>query len=158
MTALRITLGISACIAMTAITGLGHAQTARVVPYEIVNARSIPTSLTGGPGNAELGRRLFFDRDMTGCSGCHGSPGGPAAQLNRDTANAPSLKGVARRLGEGTLRLWLVAPGLLNANTAMPAYYEIGQRDDPLDPRFGEPRLSAAEIEALIAYLLLQKD
>ncbi len=61
---------------------------------------------------------------------------------------------VGRRLGEGALRLWLVAPQVIAPETRMPAYYGLGQRMDPADPRFGEPLLTAAEIENLVAYLM----
>lgn len=130
----------------------------RVVPYEIVNAREIPTSLTGRPGNADAGRRLFFDRQRARCSICHGSPESSGDGAESRTDAAPSLTGVARRLSEGALRLWLVAPQVLAPGTAMPAYYALGQRDDPADPRYGEPLLSAAEIEDLIAYLTRPTD
>lgn len=126
----------------------------RVVAYEIVNGRGIPKSLTGDPGDPEAGRRLYFDRARTGCSGCHGSPGGPGAQADPDTGDTPGLSSLPGRMSEATVRLWLVAPQVLRPETGMPGYYAIGQRDDPADPRFGEPLLSAAEIEDIIAYLM----
>ena len=58
---------------------------------------------------------------------------------------------------EGTLRLWLVAPQVMNPETSMPTYYAVGQRTDESDPLYGSTRLSAAEIEALVAYLMRQK-
>ncbi len=129
-------------------------ETERVVAYQIVNANAIPASLTGRSGDAEAGRQLYFDRERTGCSGCHGSPGGPGAEVGQDGEGAPKLDRVAVRLDEGTIRLWIVAPDALRPETQMPAYYQVGQRTDPTDPRFGEPRLSAAEIEDIVAYLL----
>ena len=129
----------------------------RVVGYAIVDARSIPESLTGGEGNAEAGRRLYFDRKVTGCSGCHGSPGGPGAQPNAGGAQAPALSGLADRMEPGTMRLWLVAPRVLAPEGEMPSYYEVGQRDDEDDPLYGSTRLSAREVEDLVAYLALQK-
>jgi sulfur-oxidizing protein SoxX len=132
------------------------AQSDRVVAYRIVNAQEIPVSLTGLAGDFERGRQLYFDRDATGCSGCHGSPGGPGAQPNAEGPEAPSLAGIASRLSEGRLRLWLVAPTVIRPQTAMPGYYTVGQRSDPEDPRFGEPRLSAGEIEDILAYLMKQ--
>ena len=125
----------------------------RVVAYRIVNGETIPASLTGTPGNAEAGRTLYFDRDRTACSVCHGSPGGPGAET-LDGTSAPALNGIGARMAEGTIRLWLVAPQVLNPETVMPPYYGLGQRDDPQDPRFGEPLLTAAEIEDLVAYLM----
>lgn len=132
------------------------AQSDRVVSYTIVNAREIPQSLTGTEGDPERGRKLYFDREATGCSGCHGSPGGPGAQPNSGGDVAPSLSGIAGRRTIGRLRLWLVAPDVIRPGTQMPTYYAVGQRQDPHDPRFGEPRLAAAEIEDLLAYLMRQ--
>ena len=138
----------------TAMLGMALALPAaagNVVAYEIVNGREIPASLTGQPGDPEAGRKLYFDRQLTRCSGCHGSPEGPVAQTETD---APSLSGVAERLLEGAIRLWLVAPQVIAPGTSMPGYYSIGQRDDPADPRYGEPLLTASEIEDLVAYLM----
>ena len=75
--------------------GVAQAQDTppRVVSFDIVNGREIPESLTGQPGDAEIGRRLYFDRALTGCSRCHGSPGGPGAQVDRG-AEAPKLAGI----------------------------------------------------------------
>lgn len=135
-------------------TGYAYAQ--NVVAYEIVDGREIPASLTGKPGDAEAGRQLYFDRQLTRCSGCHGSPDGPGAQADQDAVGAPSLSGVAGRLSEGAIRIWLVAPQVIRPGTRMPSYYSIGQRDDPADPRYGETLLTAAEIENLVAYLMRQ--
>jgi sulfur-oxidizing protein SoxX len=124
----------------------------RVVGYEIVDARAIPESLTARPGDPEAGRALYFDDKLARCAGCHGAPGAPSA--GAPAHGAPPLDDVGRRLGEGAVRLWLVAPQVIAPATRMPAYYALGQRMDPADPRFGEPLLTAAEIEDLVAYLM----
>lgn len=147
-----------ALIAALIATPLAADEPDRVVGYRIVDAAEIPASLTGASGDPDAGRRVYFDRALTGCSGCHGSPGGPGAEADRGAGNAPSLDRVAARMSEGAIRLWLVAPQVLNPETTMPAFYTIGQRTDPNDPRYGEPRLSAAEIEDLVAYLLTAGD
>ncbi len=155
--AMKIWITIAGAIALVG-TSAAMADVERVVSYTIVNAREIPESLTGSDGNPELGRRLYFDRAQTGCSGCHGSPSGPGAQPNSSGPAAPPLSGIASRRTEGRLRLWLVAPEVIRPGTEMPAYYTVGQRSDPEDPRYGEPRLSAAEIEDLLAYLMRQQE
>ncbi|MEM9060102.1 MAG: cytochrome c [Pseudomonadota bacterium] len=132
------------------------AETA-IVSFVIVNGRAVPESLTGRTGDAEAGRKLYFDRALTGCSGCHGSPGGPGAQQNADAQSAPKLSGLASRMDAGEIRMWLIAPKLLNPRTSMPGYYELGQRVDERDPQYGGPQLSADEIEAIVAYLARQK-
>lgn len=144
---------IAACAAGPGVLAQPVSLEDRVVAYTIVDARHIPKSLTGRDGDPEQGRQLYFDRDRTGCSGCHGSPGGPGAQANSEGDAAPRLADLARRMDRGTARLWLVAPMVLRPETEKPAYYAAGQRTDQQDPRFGEPRLSAQEIENILAYL-----
>lgn len=121
-----------------------------VAAYEIVDGSAIPESLTGEPGDPEAGRRLYFDDKLTRCVSCHDAPEVGGA------GGAPPLAGIARRLSEGEIRLWLVAPEVIAPGTRMPGYYLAGQRDDPTDPRYGGPWLSAVEIEDLVAYLMQQ--
>lgn len=148
---------ITAIAPFVALPGPAPAQEPdRVVAYAIVDGREIPRALTGQPGNPEAGRQLYFDRDLTGCSGCHGSPGGPGAEADPDAGGAPALSGLTRRMNEGAIRLWLVAPQVIRPGTTMPGYYTLGQRTDPKDPRYGEPLLSAGEIEDIVAYLMRQ--
>lgn len=149
-----MTIALAALILSAVVPALAED---RVVSYQIVNGGSIPNSLTANPGNAEIGRKLYFDRDVSGCSGCHGSPGGPGAQPNANGANAPSLSGIANRMDAGVMRMWLVAPRVLAPEGMMPSYYEVGQRTDENDPLYGSTRLSAAQIEALVAYLARQR-
>lgn len=120
-------------------------------PYTVRNGREIPESLTGKPGDAVAGRRLYHNSSRTGCSLCHGSAEGPRAA--DDERTAPDLHRIGQRLSQGRLRLWVVAPGAIRPNTGMPSFHKPGQRDDPTDPLFGGPRLTAAEIEDIVAYL-----
>lgn len=127
-----------------------------VVAYEIVDGREIPASLTGAAGNAEAGQKLYLDDRLARCAGCHGVPvkeEGPDSATN----GAPSLADVGARLSEGAIRLSLIAPDVLRPATRMPSYYDLGQRADPADPRYGEPLLTAEEIEDLVAYLMEQR-
>ncbi|HUF87228.1 MAG TPA: cytochrome c [Thermohalobaculum sp.] len=139
---------LAAALAPVAAAPAGEA----VVPYTIVDGRAIPASLTGAPGDAERGRALYAGDPRTGCPACHGTPGmrrdGPQA-----APPAPDLAGIGGRLDAGEIRLWLVAPEVLAESTSMPAYYAAGQRTDAGDPLYGGPRLTAAEIEDLVAYL-----
>ena len=135
---------IAAVIVIAAAPAL--AETPRVVAYTIENGVRIKHSLTGEPGTPSAGRELFIDTAATGCALCHGDPEGAPGE-------ARALDGLGARMDAGTIRLWLVAPAILSPDTDMPSYYEIGQRDDPKDPFFGQTRLSAAEIEDLVAYL-----
>lgn len=151
---------INHAIAITAIIvplGAPAFSDDRVVAYTIVDGRTIPEALTVDPGDREAGRKLYFDREATGCSGCHGSPGGPGAQPDANGSTAPELTGIGDRMDTGTIRMWLIAPQVLSPNSEMPGYYSVGQRTDENDRLYGSTRLSAQEIEALVAYLANQK-
>lgn len=126
-----------------------------IVAYRIVDAARIPDPLGGLAGVPSRGLALYFSAEV-GCSGCHGSPGGPGAEAS-GTAPAPSLAGVGGRLDPGTLRLWLVAPRVVAPDGRMPGYYLAGQRSQADDPLFGGPRLTAQQIEDLVAYLADQR-
>jgi len=117
-----------------------------VVAYTITDASEIADSLTGAEGDAAAGAKLFVE-PRTGCAGCHGMPG--AAGIR----SASDLDGVGGRLSAGEIRLWIVAPQVLQPDTGMPAYYAAGQRSGAEDPLYGGPVLTAAEVEDLVAYL-----
>lgn len=134
---------------LAAALAAGAAQAADpIVAYTIVDGRTIPESLTGAPGDPDRGRVLYRREPRAGCPDCHGLPGAEGGE-----APAPDLSGVGGRLTAGEIRLWIVAPAVLDPGTEMPPYYAAGQRTAPDDPLYGGPALTAAEIEDLVAYL-----
>ncbi|MEM0922654.1 MAG: c-type cytochrome [Pseudomonadota bacterium] len=140
-----------------ALLGLTSPVTGEPVPYTISDLRSIDTPLGGQEGDWRRGRSLYFNRMVSGCSGCHGSPGGPAAEIVEANAGAPSLSGLADRMEPGEIRLWIAAPIVRDPETAMPAYYLAGQQTGPDAALPNGPRLTAGEIEDLVAYLARQR-
>jgi sulfur-oxidizing protein SoxX len=66
----------------------------------------------------------------------------------------PSLDNVGSRYTAGALRLRLVDPKVLNAQTVMPAYYRVEGLYRVLAPYRGQPILTAQQIEDVVAYLL----
>lgn len=132
-----------------------------MVAYVIADGARIAESLTGAAGDAARGRALYADAERAGCAVCHGEPGqagavrisvpGPDGEPEERTV--PDLGAVGRRLDPGEIRLWIVAPRALLPDAAMPAFYAAGQRRAPDDPLYGGPRLTAAEVEDLVAYL-----
>ena len=136
----------------------GGASAQTVAPYVISDGKSIDAPLAGAEGIWQTGRMLYFDRKLTGCSGCHGSPGGPGAEIVAGNEGAPSLTGVAARLTEGEIRLWIAAPIAMNPETAMPSFHLAGQRTGPLAAIPNGPWLSAEEVEHLVAYLARQTE
>jgi sulfur-oxidizing protein SoxX len=65
----------------------------------------------------------------------------------------PPLDGIGRRAPPAALRLRLVDPKALHAETIMPAYYKVTGLHRVLDRYRARPILTAQQIEDVIAYL-----
>lgn len=105
-----------------------------LVPFTVVDAAAIPAPLVEGASDPERGAALMLG---AGCSACH----------------QKDLNGVSDRLTEGEIRLMIVAPEIRAPDTAMPSYYIVGEYGASPDDLVGRTRLSAPDIEAIIAYL-----
>jgi sulfur-oxidizing protein SoxX len=121
-----------------------------LVPYRISDG-TIAQPLTVQPGDPERGRRIVLDRDRGDCTICHAMP---LPQRMFHGTVGPPLDGIGRRATPGALRLRLVNPKVLNAETIMPAYYKIAGLHRVLDHYRARPILTAQQIEDIIAYLL----
>ena len=117
-------------------------------PYRVVGDE-IPASLTGAPGDPERGREIAAGRDGN-CLACHHMPI-PEQQFHGDIG--PDLAGIGARLSPGALRLRLVDPKRLNAETIMPAFYIVDGLERVAPYYRGRPALDAQQIEDLVAYL-----
>lgn len=122
----------------------GAADAGGAAAYVIEDAARISRSLTGAPGDPARGAALFADAGATGCAGCHGQG---------DAPGLAALRAFAAEAGAGAVRLAIVAPEVRRPGSAMPGYFAAGQRLGAADPRYGGPRLTAAEIEDLVAFL-----
>lgn len=110
-----------------------------LVDYVVVDGASIPAPLAAWSGGPGPGEALY---ESAGCAGCHDGPA------------APGLGDIAARLTVGELRLSIVEPRILFPGTKMPAYYTPGRHGEAPDDLVGATRLSALEIEQIIAYLM----
>lgn len=155
---------IAACASLIADAGAsedpGPAPPDAVVAYTVEDGRRIADSLTGSVGVAARGLKLYAGDGRTGCIRCHGLPDAPglrgdavAATAHRPRRGVPALDRVGSRIDPGQIRLWLVAPDFLGLVKGKTSLYAAGQRGAPDDPLFGGPRLTAAEIEDLVAWL-----
>lgn len=129
---------------------MGSAMTAAdCAPFEVVGDR-IPAPLGGHEGSAEQGARIARDRQRGDCVICHRLP----APDERFQGNVgPALHGIGDRLDAAQIRLRIAANRQLHPQSVMPDYCRSGDRH-AVDRRFeGEPLLSAAEIEHLVAWL-----
>jgi sulfur-oxidizing protein SoxX len=66
----------------------------------------------------------------------------------------PPLEGVGSRYSAGELRLRLVDPKALNADTIMPSYYRVDGLYRVYEGYRGKPILTAQQVEDIVAYLL----
>lgn len=120
-----------------------------LAPYTIVGD-AIPKSLTGRPGDAVRGKALIADRDEGNCLACHSIP---IPEEPFHGTIGPDLRGIARRMSVGQMRLRLVNPKIVNSKSMMPSYYiNSGRHRVRADVR-GRPILEAQDIEDILAFL-----
>jgi hypothetical protein len=105
------------------------------VAYVVVDGAGAPDPLTAVPGDAALGAEIAA---RNGCLGCHdgATAAGPSALAATPTARA---------------RLAIIDLSVLDPDAAGHAYYDIAP--DPLAERVAETRLTAQEVEDVLAWL-----
>lgn len=133
---------------------VGSASAQSLATYTPVGD-AIPNSLTGQPGNAQRGRAIVANRQKGLCLLCHT---GPFAEERFQGDLAPSLAGAGSRWNEGQLRLRIVDSRRVNADTIMPSYYRVDGLNRVGAAWQGQPVLTAAEIEDVVAFLLSLKE
>ena len=138
---------LAALAVLWCVTGAAAQQP---IKLEVVNG-AIPKSLTGAPGTADAGKKVFLTRTLGNCLSCHQVTSLKSEEFHGEFG--PSLDGVAGRYSKEQLRLIVSNPKLVFPDTVMPAFY----RNDGLNrvrPEFvGKPILTAAQVEDVVAYL-----
>lgn len=129
------------CALLATLPGIALAQ---VMDYK-VEGDGIPQSLTGKPGVAARGKALLAKRDVANCLECH-------SVKDKDLAGGgtkgPALDGIGAVLTPAQLRMSVVDISRVNPKAGMPSFHKSeGLKND------GKPRLSAQEIEDVVAYL-----
>ncbi|MEX2518269.1 MAG: c-type cytochrome [Paracoccaceae bacterium] len=114
------------------------ALAAELVDYVVLDAATIPAPLVEWSGGPAPGARLYAE---AGCAACHDGEAGP------------ELSEIAERLSEGEIRLMIVEPRVTFPQTEMPAYYTPGRLGEGPDELVGRTRLTALEIEKIVAFL-----
>lgn len=148
-------------VAMTLVAGAVVAG--EVAPGDVVfnEDNAVEISLSGAPGNAEEGQKVFTSRSLGNCVACHEITS-LDAQFPGDVG--PMLDGVGDRWTEADLRGIMVDAKVWFDGTVMPAFYKVdgfnrpgagytGKAAETLDPLLG-----AQQIEDLIAFLMTVKD
>ncbi|GAC1418549.1 MAG: hypothetical protein NVSMB64_28200 [Candidatus Velthaea sp.] len=123
-----------------------------LTPYRVVGD-TIPSSLTGRPGDAAEGRKIVEERRLGNCLSCHAFPIPAEDQGNI----GPDLHGVGARLSPAQLRLRVVNMKVLDPQTIMPAYYRVAGLRDVGKSFAGKPILTAQQVEDLVAFLVTAK-
>lgn len=131
------------------------ASAGRTANYNIVDASSIPVSLTGKPGDPASGKKIAINRKKGNCLACHKMPI-PEQMFHGNVG--PDLAGVAGRYKEGEIRLRVVDSKVVNDDTIMPAFYRSDRLHRVLKKFQGKTMLSAEEVEDVVAYLMTLKD
>jgi sulfur-oxidizing protein SoxX len=124
------------------------AQSAEMANVNIVDG-TIPTSLTGAPGNAENGLKVVIHRKKGNCLACHQMPI-PKEEFHGKTA--PDLAGIGARMSAAEMRMRLVDPKVVSPDTMMPSFYKTDLHR--VSKAFVDKTiLEAQEVEDVIAYL-----
>jgi L-cysteine S-thiosulfotransferase len=157
---------LAACAALSLLAGNALAQGAVQTPEqgrplqpalvaydvrEIEGLPGIPKPLTDKAGSAREGAKVFVNRRLGNCLGCH-----EVTALKREEFHGelgPVLDGVGSRWDAARLRMIVVDPKKVFADTVMPAFY----RTDGLHrvrPEFKDkPILTAQQVEDVVAFL-----
>lgn len=133
-------------------------------------AKAINAKLTPTDGNPLKGRSLMVRPERGNCTSCHAVADIRKKARTADSSSVtrfglqgtigPALDGVATRLTEGELRLLVVNPqaALPKADSIMPAYHHVTDRNRVRKACVGRAILTAQEVEDIVAYLLTLKD
>ncbi len=122
------------------------------VAYTVVDGAAIPEPLAAG-GDAALGRVLAADPEIGGCAACHAWPGHSHVETPQHEAGH-DLAGVGARRSEGFLRLAVVNYAIIDPDFADHAWYAVRDFEDaPEEAAIGATRLTALQIEHLVAWL-----
>lgn len=143
---------LAAAFALSLATGGVCAQepVKEPIKLDIVND-SLPKSLTGAPGNAEAGKKVFLTRTLGNCLACHQVTSLKSEEFHGEFG--PSLDGVAGRYTEAQLRLIVADPKRIFNDTVMPAFFK-NEGLNRVRPEFaGKSILTAAQVEDVVAFL-----
>ncbi len=129
---------------------------AETMKYEVVDGEAINAALTDQAGDAANGKKVFLNRKKGNCLACHVVSSLSDQPFHGEVG--PPLDGVADRLSPGEMRLRVVNPKVVNADTIMPAFYRTDGFERVLKDFEGKPMLSAQEVEDVLAYLQTMKE
>ena len=119
----------------------------------VVVGDGIPEPLTATPGDAARGRAIVVNRQVGLCLLCHRGPLDATPEERQQGTLAADLAGAGARWSAAQLRLRLVDPRRVNAETVMPAYYRVDGLTRVGASWQGRTILDAQQVEDVVAYL-----
>ena len=143
-------VGFSALAIVLSTSSLSAADTA---PGNVVfEDGAVMASLTGVPGDAASGRKVFMNRKLGNCLACHANSEMIEQSFHGEVG--PGLDGVAGRWNEVELRGILVNSKMMFEGTIMPAFYKSSGYERNLKKFEGKTIMSAQQVEDVLSYLL----
>ncbi len=128
---------------------------AETVDLPAAQGDRIQQALTLQLGDAQRGRALVANRQISMCLLCHPAP----IPDERFQGNlAPDLAGSGTRWTPGQLRLRLVDARKLNPESIMPPYFDTTGLTRVASAWQGKPILTAQQLEDVVAYLHTLRD
>ena len=122
---------------------------APIVAYRVVDD-GIPVALTEQQGDVARGRDIAANRQTGMCPLCHHLPSN-SDRFQGDIAT--SLAGTGARWTTSQLRLRIVDPRRVNADSVMPSYYKLNGLTRVGTNWRDKPILEAQQIEDVVAWL-----
>jgi sulfur-oxidizing protein SoxX len=143
-----------AIMSLSAMTAMAEPVAPDAVVFEEGMVR---VSLTGQPGSAEEGAKVFKDTKLGNCLACHANKAMPKELFHGNVG--PALDGVASRYEEAQLRgIVTNAKKTFTDKTVMPGFYSLEVGVNVVKDRAGQTVLSAQQIEDVVAYLATLKE
>ena len=130
------------------------AAAAEVVPPANVQIKdnAVMASLTGKPGDAVVGRKIFANKKLGNCLACHADKDLSKQLFHGDVG--PSLDGAGTRWKPEQLRAILVdAKAVFGPQTVMPGFYSLKVGKHVAKAFVGKTILSAEQVEDIVAYV-----
>jgi sulfur-oxidizing protein SoxX len=128
---------------------------AKLARYKVTDGIAIAKPLSAKPGDAANGRKVMANRKKGNCLACHKIDQMKEIQFHGEIG--PELSDIAGRMPAGQIRLRLVDPKSVNAETIMPAMYKNEGLHRVRKKFIGKTILSAQEVEDVIAFMMTLK-
>ena len=150
--------GVKLSVAAAFVLQAGIAFSGEVAPADVTfEDFAVPVSLTGVPGNAEEGAKVFKDRGLGNCLACHANQA-MEKELFHGTVG-PAVDGAGSRWEPEQLRAIVSdSKKVFGDETVMPGFYSLEVGEKVREDLVGKTILTAQQVEDVVAYLSTLKE